>query len=87
MKSIDIWPDKGQELTVDLRVAYIRIGDVTIDIPGADPEESADWLMGFWESLTDYMSNHTDRTHLTNWVRKAAYAIDDEHIVRKEFVL
>ena len=71
MKSIDIWPDKGQELTVDLRIACIFLGEITIYIPGADPEESADWLMGFWENLTTYMANHTDPTHLTNWVRKA----------------
>ena len=89
MTAIEVFPTPGQELVLsaDDYSACIRLGDITIYIPGADPEESADWLMGFWESLTDYMSNHTDPTHLTNWVRKAAYAIDDEHIVRKEFVL
>ena len=89
MTAIEVFPTPGQELVLsaDDYSACIRLGDITIYIPGADPEESAYWLMGFWESLTDYMSNHTDPTHLTNWVRKAAYAIDDEHIVRKEFVL
>ena len=71
MKSIDIWPDKGQELTVDLLVSCINLGDITIYIPGADPEESVDWLMGFWEQLTDYMANHTDKEQLTDWVKKA----------------
>ena len=89
MTAIEVFPTPGQELVLsaDDYSACIRLGDITIYIPGADPEESADWLMGFWENLTTYMANHTDRTHLTNWVRKAAYAIDDEHIVRKEFVL
>ena len=71
MKSIDIWPDKGQELTVDLRVACINLGDITIYIPGADPEESADWLMGFWEQLTDYMAEYADKDHLTEYVQRA----------------
>ena len=68
MKSIDIWPEKGQELTVDLLVSCINLGDVTIYIPGADPEESADWLMGFWEQLTDYMAEYSDKEHLIEWV-------------------
>ena len=33
---------------------------------------NADWLMGFWEQLTDYMANHTDPTHLTEYVQRAA---------------
>ena len=71
MKSIDIWPDKGQELTVDLRVACINLGDITIYIPGNSHEKCAAWLMGFWEQLTDYMAEHADKEHLTDWVRKA----------------
>ena len=71
MTAIEIYPQPEQELVLDERWRVLRLGDATIDIPGADPEESADWLMGFWENLTTYMANHTDRTHLTNWVRKA----------------
>ena len=89
MTAIEVFPAPEQELVLKTTYlsAHIHLGEITIYIPGADPEESADWLMGFWENLTTYMANHTDPTHLTNWVRKAAYAIDDEHIVRKEFVL
>ena len=70
MTAIEVFPAPEQELVLKTTYlsAYIRIGDVTIDIPGADPEESADWLMGFWESLTDYMAEHADKDHLTNWV-------------------
>ena len=92
MTAIEICPQLGQELVLDASDystynACIRLGDITIDIPGIDHEGRADWLMGFWEQLTDYMAEYADKDHLTNWVRKAAYAIDDEHIVRKEFVL
>ena len=31
-----------------------------------------DWLMGFWEQLTDHMANHTDPTHLTEYAQRAA---------------
>ena len=93
MTAIEIYPGPEQELVLDASdyCAYIRLGDVTIDIPGNSPgdnhEAFSDWLMGFWEQLTDYMAEHADKDHLTYWVRKAAYAIDDEHIVRKEFIL
>ena len=84
---VTIEPGTRQQMRVTTGLEAIVIGDVTLVVPGFDAEDRADWLMGFWENLTTYMANHTDRTHLTNWVRKAAYAIDDEHIVRKEFIL
>ena len=70
MTAIEIYPQLGQELVLDASdyCAYIRLGDVTIDIPGNSPEKRADWLMGFWEQLTDYMANHTDIKHLIEWV-------------------
>ena len=70
MTSIEVVPQLGQELVLDASDygACIRLGDITIYIPGADPEESADWLMGFWEQLTEYMANHTGTKHLIEWV-------------------
>ena len=74
MTAIEIYPQLGQELVLDASdyCAYIRLGDVTIDIPGNSPEKRADWLMGFWEQLTDHMANHTGPTHLTEYVQRAA---------------
>ena len=74
MTAIEIYPGPEQELVLDASdyCAYIRLGDVTIDIPGNSPEKRADWLMGFWEQLTDHMANHTDPTHLTEYVQRAA---------------
>ena len=74
MTAIEIYPQFEQELVLDANDWYasISLGEITIYIPGADPEESADWLMGFWEQLTDYMANHTDPTHLTEYVQRAA---------------
>ena len=74
MTAIEIYPQLGQELVLDASDygAYIRLGDVTIYIPGGNHENRADWLMGFWENLTDYMANHTDTTHLTEYVQRAA---------------
>ena len=74
MTSIEVFPTSGQELVIKTTYpgARVELGDITIHIPGVDPEESADWLMGFWEQLTDYMANHTDPTHLTEYVQRAA---------------
>ena len=74
MTSIEVVPQLGQELVLDASdyCAYIRIGDITIDIPGNSPEKRADWLMGFWEQLTDYMANHTGTAHLAEYVQRAA---------------
>ena len=74
MTSIEVFPTPEQELVLNANDWYasINLGDITIYIPGADPEESADWLMGFWEQLTDHMANHTDPTHLTEYVQRAA---------------
>ena len=74
MTDIEVFPTPGQELVLDASdyCAYIRLGDVTIDISGNSPEKRADWLMGFWEQLTDHMANHTDPTHLTEYVQRAA---------------
>ena len=74
MTAIEIYPQLGQELVLDANDWYtsISLGDITIYIPGDSPEKRADWLMGFWEQLTDYMANHTDPTHLTEYVQRAA---------------
>ena len=74
MTAIEIYPQLGQELVLDASdyCAYIRLGDVTIDIPGNLHEKRADWLMGFWEQLTDHMANHTDIKHLAEYVQRAA---------------
>ena len=74
MTAIEIYPGPEQELVLDASdyCAYIRLGDVTIDIPGNSHEKRAAWLMGFWEQLTDHMANHTDPTHLTEYVQRAA---------------
>ena len=73
MTSIEVFPTPEQELVLDASdyCAYIRLGDVTIDIPCNSPEKRADWLMGFWEQLTDHMAEHADKDHLTEWDRKA----------------
>ena len=74
MTSIEVFPTPEQELdlkTTDLS-AHIHLGEITIYIPGADPEESADWLMGFWEQLTEYMAEYADKEHLTEYVQRAA---------------
>ena len=80
MTAIEIYPQLGQELVLDASdyCAYIRLGDVTIDIPGNSPEKRADWLMGFWENLTDNMVEYADKEHLTNWVRKATKQGDNQ---------
>ena len=74
MTAIEIYPQLGQELVLDASDygACIRLGDITILVPGDSHEKRADWLMGFWEQLTDYMANHTDPTHLTEYVQRAA---------------
>lgn len=74
MTAIEIYPGPEQELVLDDEKygACICLGDVTICIPGGSHEERTDWLMGFWEQLTDYMANHTDPTHLTEYVQRAA---------------
>ena len=74
MTTIEVFPTPEQELVLDASDygACIRLGDVTTDIPGTNHEDRADWLMGFWEQLTDYMANHTDPTHLTEYVQRAA---------------
>ena len=75
MTAIEIYPQLGQELVLDGLsgvFAYIQLGDITIYIPGNSSEKRADWLMGFWEQITDHMANHTDPTHLTEYVQRAA---------------
>ena len=70
MTAIEIYPQLGQELVLDASdyCAYIRLGDVTIDLPGDNHEAFSDWLMGFWEQLTDYMAEYADKEHLIEWV-------------------
>ena len=74
MTSIEVFPAPEQELVLKTTYlsAHIHLGEITIYIPGADPEESADWLMGFWEQLTDHMANHTGIKHLIEYVQRAA---------------
>ena len=74
MTIIEIHPQLGQELVLDADDygAHVDLGDITIYIPGGNHENRADWLMGFWEQLTEYMANHTDPTHLTEYVQRAA---------------
>ena len=73
MTAIEVFPAPEQELVLKTTYlsAHIHLGEITIYIPGADPEESADWLMGFWEHLTETMAEYADKEHLTDWVRKA----------------
>ena len=73
MTSIEVFPTPEQELVLDANDWYasISLGDITIYIPGGNHEDRADWLMGFWEQLTDYMAEHADKDHLTDWVKKA----------------
>ena len=80
MTAIEVFPAPEQELVLKTTYlsAHIHLGEITIYIPGADPEESADWLMGFWENLTDYMAEYADKEHLTNWVRKATKQGDNQ---------
>ena len=73
MTSIEVFPTPEQELVLNANDWYVSIslGDITIYIPGDGSEKRADWLMGFWEQLTDYMAEHADKDHLTDCVRKA----------------
>ena len=74
MIAINMFPSLEQELSLDAcgSGAWVRLGDITIYLPGVNHEKRADWLMGFWEQLTDYMANHADAAHLTEWVQRAA---------------
>ena len=74
MTSIEVFPAPEQELVLKTTYlsAHIHLGEITIYIPGNSPEKRAVWLTGFWEQLTDYMANHTDPTHLTEYVQRAA---------------
>ena len=74
MTSIEVFPTPEQELVIDASdyCAHVTLGDITICVPGDNHEAFSDWLMGFWEQLTDHMANHTDPTHLTEYVQRAA---------------
>ena len=74
MTSIEVFPTPEQELVLSANDWYasICLGDITIYVPGGSHEKHAAWLMGFWEQLTDHMANHTDPTHLTEYVQRAA---------------
>ena len=73
MTAIEIYPKLGQELVIDASdyCAHVNLGDITICVPGDNHEAFSDWLMGFWEQLTDYMANHTGTAHLTEYVQRA----------------
>ena len=70
MTAIEVFPAPEQELVLDADDynACIRLGDVTICVPGNNHEAFSDWLMGFWEQLTDYIAEHADIEHLIEWV-------------------
>ena len=70
MTSIEVFPTPEQEPVLNANDWYasISLGDITIYIPGDSPEKRADWLMGFWEQLTEYMAEYADKEHLTDWV-------------------
>ena len=74
MTSIEVFPMPGQELVLDASDygAHVDLGDIAIYIPGDNHEAFSDWLMGFWEQLTDYMANHTGTAHLAEYVQRAA---------------
>ena len=74
MTTIEVFPTPEQELVLDANDwhAHVDLGDIAIYIPGNSPEKRADWLMGFWEQLTNYMANHTGTAHLTEYVQRAA---------------
>ena len=74
MTTIEVFLVPEQELVLDASdyCAHVDLGDIAIYIPGGNHEDRADWLMGFWEQLTDYMANHTDPTHLAEYVQRAA---------------
>ena len=74
MTSIEVFPTPEQELVLNANDWYVSIslGDITTYIPGDSPEKRADWLMGFWEQLTDYMAEYADKEHLTEYVQRAA---------------
>ena len=68
-----MFPSLGQEFRFNAcaNCAHVNLGDITICVPGDNHEAFSDWLMGFWEQLTDYMAEHADKDHLTDCVRKA----------------
>lgn len=74
MTLIEVFPTPEQELVLNAKDWYttINLGDITIYIPGNSPEKRADWLMGFWEQLTDYMAEYADKEHLIEYVQRAA---------------
>ena len=74
MTSIEVFPTPGQELVLDASDygTYIQLGDITILVPGGNHEDRADWLMGFWEQLTDHMAEYADKEHLIEYVQRAA---------------
>ena len=80
MTAIEVFPTPEQELVLKTTYldARVELGDITIYIPGVSHGQRADWLMGFWENLTDYMAEYADKEHLTNWVRKATKQGDDQ---------
>ena len=74
MTSIEVFPTPEQELVLNANDwhASISLGDITIYIPGDGSEKRADWLMGFWEQLTDHMAEYADKEHLIEYVQRAA---------------
>ena len=74
MTSIEVFPTPEQELVLDASDygTYIQLGDITILVPGNSSEKRADWLMGFWEQLTDHMAEYADKEHLIEYVQRAA---------------
>ena len=74
MTSIEVFPTPEQELVLDASdyCAHVNLGDITICVPGDNHEAFSDWLMGFWEQLTDHMAEYADKEHLIEYVQRAA---------------
>ena len=74
MIAINMFPTPEQELRFNAcdYDAHVNLGDITICVPGDNHEAFSDWLMGFWEQLTDYMAEYADKEHLTEYVQRAA---------------
>ena len=70
MIAINMFPSLEQELRLNAcdYDVWFRLGDITILVPGDSHEKRADWLMGFWEQLTDHMAEYADKEHLIEWV-------------------
>lgn len=58
-----------------LGVVHLEIADratgasVAIAIPGRDIRDRADWLVGLWEELTEFLAQWpSERQHMAEWL-------------------